>query len=180
MLVQQMFFWGVEGLLPELTQDNTHTYIYVYIYISIYIARCVLTSLSVDEMLWKQYVNWPTNFIGFPNWKWLHFVLNMCALFYLRSRRGQCFLLVAQGFAVGIRLELMYLQEVLLQYSDETDSTTFYDGLCTLVQPIPKYNVLIISVDVNAQIGKEKNNKLRLHNIPKRISKYLTDFTLEN
>ena len=43
--------------------------------------------------------------------------------------------------------------------SDETDLITFYNKLSSLVRSIPQHNVLILGVDMNAQIGKNKNNK---------------------
>ena len=47
--------------------------------------------------------------------------------------------------------------------SDETDLDTFYNELSTLVRSVLKYNVLIIGGDMNAQIGKNVNNKFSLH-----------------
>ena len=43
--------------------------------------------------------------------------------------------------------------------SDETDLDTFYNKLSCLVRDIPKHNVQIIGRYMNAQIGKNKNNK---------------------
>ena len=42
--------------------------------------------------------------------------------------------------------------------SDETD-ITFNNALSSLIQHIPKHNVLIISGDMNTQIGKDENKK---------------------
>ena len=42
--------------------------------------------------------------------------------------------------------------------SREMDLITFYNELSSLVHSIPKQNVLIIGVDMNAQVGK-KNTK---------------------
>ena len=64
--------------------------------------------------------------------------------------------------------------------SDEMDITIFYDGLSSLAWYIPKHNVLIISGDINAHIGKDENNKFGLHNLPNRNGEYLTDFSLQN
>ena len=33
---------------------------------------------------------------------------------------------------------------------------------------------------MNVQIGKDKNNKFYLHNLPNRNGEYLTDFSLKN
>ena len=57
--------------------------------------------------------------------------------------------------------------------SDETDITTLYDW------HIPKH-VLIIGGDMNAQIGKDENDKFCLHNLSNRNCEYLTDFSLKN
>ena len=45
--------------------------------------------------------------------------------------------------------------------SDETNIIPFYNELSSLVRLIPKHKVLIIGGDLNAQIGKDKNNKFR-------------------
>ena len=47
--------------------------------------------------------------------------------------------------------------------SEEADIVTFY-ALSSLVWHIPKHNVLIISANMNVQIGKDENNKFCLHN----------------
>ena len=64
--------------------------------------------------------------------------------------------------------------------SEETDHITFYKELSSLVLSILKHNVLIISGDMNAQTGKNVNNKFSLHNSSNRNGKHLTDFMLEN
>ena len=38
--------------------------------------------------------------------------------------------------------------------SEETELVTFYDQLSSLVRSIPKYNMLVIGGDMNAQIAK--------------------------
>ena len=38
--------------------------------------------------------------------------------------------------------------------SEETGLIAFYSGLSSFVRSIPKYNVLVIGRDMNAQIGK--------------------------
>ena len=63
--------------------------------------------------------------------------------------------------------------------SDEMDLITFYNELYSLVCRIPKHNILIIGRDMNAQIGKNINNKFCLHNSSNRNGEHLTDFTLE-
>ena len=55
--------------------------------------------------------------------------------------------------------------------SDETDLDTFYNELFFLVCSIAKHNVLIIGGDMNAQIGKNVNNKFSLHNKSNRNTK---------
>ena len=63
--------------------------------------------------------------------------------------------------------------------SDKTNLITFYNELSSLVHSIPKHNVLIINRDINAQIGKNINNKFSLHNSSNRNGEHLTDFMLE-
>ena len=64
--------------------------------------------------------------------------------------------------------------------SEETELVTFYDELSSLVRSIPKHNMLVIGGDMNAQIGKNGNNKYSLHNTPNRNGQHLTDFMIEN
>ena len=64
--------------------------------------------------------------------------------------------------------------------SDKMVLDAFYNKLSFLVYSIPKYNVLISSGDMNAQIGKNINNKFSLHNSTNRNGEHLTDFILEN
>ena len=63
---------------------------------------------------------------------------------------------------------------------EETELVTFYDELSSLVRSIPKHNMLVISGDMNAQIGKNGNNKFSLHNTSNRNGQHLTDFMIEN
>ena len=63
---------------------------------------------------------------------------------------------------------------------DETDLIAFYNELSSLVRSIPKHNILVIGRDMNAQIGKNVNNKFSLHNLSNRNREHLKDFTLEN
>ena len=49
--------------------------------------------------------------------------------------------------------------------SEENEIVTFYDELSSLVRSIPKHNMLVIGGDMNAQIGKNGNNKYSLHQI---------------
>ena len=64
--------------------------------------------------------------------------------------------------------------------SEETEVVTFNDELSSLVRTIPKHNLLVIGEDMNAQIGKNGNNKYSLHNTSNRNGKHLTDFIIEN
>ena len=52
--------------------------------------------------------------------------------------------------------------------SEETELVAFYDELSSLVRSIPKHNLLVIGGDMNAQIGKNGNNKYSLHNTSNR------------
>ena len=63
--------------------------------------------------------------------------------------------------------------------SEETELVTFYDELSSLVRSIPK-NMFVIGGDMNAQIGKNENNKYSLHNTSNRNGQHLTDFMIEN
>ena len=64
--------------------------------------------------------------------------------------------------------------------SEETELVTFYDELSSLVHSIPKHNLLVIGGDMNAQIGKNRNNKYSLHNTSNRNGQHLIDFMIEN
>ena len=64
--------------------------------------------------------------------------------------------------------------------SDEMNIRTFYNDLSSLAQHIPKYHIVIIGGDMNAQISKFENNKFSLSNLPNRNGEYLRDFSLEN
>ena len=64
--------------------------------------------------------------------------------------------------------------------SEENEIVTFYDELSSLVRSIPKHNILVIGGDMNAQIGKNGNNKYSLHNTSNRNGQHLTDFMIEN
>ena len=64
--------------------------------------------------------------------------------------------------------------------SEETELVTFYEELSSLVRSIPKHNQLVIGGDMNAQIGKNRNNKYSLHNTSNRNGQHLIDFMIEN
>ena len=64
--------------------------------------------------------------------------------------------------------------------SEETEQVTFYEELSSLVRSIPKHNLVVIDGDMNAQIGKNRNNKYSLHNKSNRNGQHLTDFMIEN
>ena len=63
---------------------------------------------------------------------------------------------------------------------EENELVTFDDELSSLVRSIPKHNMLVIGGDMNAQIGKNGNNKYSLHNTSNRNGQHLTDFMIEN
>ena len=48
------------------------------------------------------------------------------------------------------------------------------------MRSISKHKVLVIDGDMNAQIGKNRNNKYSLHNTSNRNGQLLIDFTIEN
>ena len=64
--------------------------------------------------------------------------------------------------------------------SEENEIVTFYEDLSSLVRSIPKHNLLVIGGDMNAQIGKNRNNKYSLHNTSNRNGQHLIDFMIEN
>ena len=64
--------------------------------------------------------------------------------------------------------------------SEETERVAFYDELSSLVRSIPKHNLLVIGKDMNAQIGKNGNNKYSLHNTSNWNGQHLTEFMMEN
>ena len=64
--------------------------------------------------------------------------------------------------------------------SEETELVAFYDELSSLVCGILKHNLLVIGGNMNAQIGKNRNNKYSLHNTSNRNGQHLTDFMIEN
>ena len=75
-----------------------------------------------------------------------------------------------------IQLRSMYASFNGNYATNATDISTFYNNLSFIVWHIPKYNVWIISGDINAQIGKDRNNKFCLYNLPNRNVEYLADF----
>ena len=64
--------------------------------------------------------------------------------------------------------------------NNETDLITFYNELFSLVRIIPKDNVLIIDGDMDAQIGKDENNKFCIYKLLNRNGKHLREFLQEN
>ena len=64
--------------------------------------------------------------------------------------------------------------------SEETELVAFYDELSSLVRSIPKHNVLVIGGDMNAQIGKNGNNKYSIHNTSNGNEQHRTDLMIEN
>ena len=58
--------------------------------------------------------------------------------------------------------------------SEETEE------LSSLVRSIPKHSLLVIGGDMNAQIGKNGNNKYSPRNTSNRNGQHLTDFMIEN
>ena len=64
--------------------------------------------------------------------------------------------------------------------SEETKLVTFFEELISLVRNIPKHNLLVIGGDMNAKIGKNRNNKYSIHNTSNRNGQHLTDFMIEN
>ena len=64
--------------------------------------------------------------------------------------------------------------------SEETELVAFYDELSSLERTIPKHNVVFIGGYMNAQIGKNGNNKYSLQNTSNRNGQHLRDFMIEN
>ena len=89
-------------------RSNFHVIDNVSVAVHVFPIR-VLISLSVDEIVPPGYGNCSSNFRGWPfN---VDIAPSTCTLFYLRSSRSQCFLLLAPGYAAGIWLGQVYLQE---------------------------------------------------------------------
>ena len=63
--------------------------------------------------------------------------------------------------------------------SAKKDIIIFYNKLCSLVQQITKHYTQIINVDMNVQIGKDRN-KFCLYNSSNRNGEYIPDFSLQN
>ena len=63
---------------------------------------------------------------------------------------------------------------------EETELDAFYDELSSLLRSIPKHNVLVIGGDMNAQIGKNGNNRYIFHNTSNRGGQHLTEFMMEH
>ena len=63
--------------------------------------------------------------------------------------------------------------------SEETKVVAFYDELSSLVRSIPKH-VLNIGGDMNAQIGKNGNNRHSFPNTSNMNGQHLTEFMMEN
>ena len=64
--------------------------------------------------------------------------------------------------------------------SEETELVAIYNELSSLVHSIPKHNMFVIGGDMNAQIGKDGNNKYSLHSTSNGNGQHLTDFMIEN
>ena len=62
--------------------------------------------------------------------------------------------------------------------SEKTDIITFYNEPSSLVWHIRKHNVLIIGGDMNAQVGKDGNNKFCFPQHTKVKQGNLADFTI--
>ena len=64
--------------------------------------------------------------------------------------------------------------------SEENEIDTFYEDQSSLVRSTPKHNLLVIGGEMNAQIGKNRNNKYSLHKTSDRNGQHLIDFMIEN
>ena len=64
--------------------------------------------------------------------------------------------------------------------SEETEQDVFYDELSSLVRSIPKHTVLVTGRDMNAQIGKNRNNRHSFNNTSNRNGQHQTEFMMEN
>ena len=60
--------------------------------------------------------------------------------------------------------------------SEETELIAFYDELSSLARGSPKHNLLVIGVDMNAQIGKNRKHKCSKHNSSNRNGQHLNTF----
>ena len=64
--------------------------------------------------------------------------------------------------------------------SDEQETEIFYTKLTCLTRQIPKHNVLIIGVDLNAHLGKDSGYKYAYHQTTNRNGQMLKDYLQEN
>ena len=69
--------------------------------------KLMLILLSVDKMLLPRYVNWSTDFRGWPLWVQITPFCLKC------NFTVKCLLLLALGYAVGIQLGLMHLYKAI-------------------------------------------------------------------
>ena len=76
-------------------------------------ARCMMTSLSVDEILLPKYVNVSINFRNLPLNVEVDFSHLKPMNSVLCSHRDQCLLLLDQSYVVGIQFGQVYLQKAL-------------------------------------------------------------------
>ena len=58
-------------------------------------------------------------------------------------------------------------------FSDETETTAFYDELSSLIRDVPKHNVLLIGGDMNANIGLNNDHKYNYHQMTNRNGRHL-------
>ena len=81
--------------------------------------------------------------------------------------------MVADGYAHRKQVEVK-------QKYNQVPQTVWVSSSWREDASIPKHNVLINGGDMNAQIGKNGNNKYSLHNTSNRNGQHLTDFMIEN
>ena len=64
--------------------------------------------------------------------------------------------------------------------ADEQEVIDLYDDLLSVTRSVPKYNVLIIDIDLNAQIGQSMHHKFTYHYTSNRNGEYIEHFLIEN
>ena len=124
--------------------------------------------------------------------KWTFFYLGICMEISAKPAIG------GEGMRIGPRtlksinsLEKMKPTTMVATFNNNPSTTiiscyssinvsNFSNDLSALVHSIPKHDVLMIGRDMNAQIGKNINNKFSLYNSSNRIGEHLADFTKEN
>ena len=83
----------------------------------------------------------------------IRMLLSLCTLTLLNSKEKTQPRMICATFNVNLCSTIISCY-CPTNASDEINITTFFDGLSSLAQHIPKHNISIISRDMDAQIGR--------------------------